>query len=193
MGHRWRPTPDERGQASFSVVAAIVTVLLAGVLVNRVAWTAEAINKKAGNIAKTAVPVNEATDAVLNIDRTNELAGSILETAQPLEGKLAEIVRLATSVDRLAKSINGRAGEIDGTAKSINGEVGGILSTARSLDAGVKQIIANLDTTLAIVNPVTADSDNILRLARAAHKQAACIDGVLPGNTDDPHCREAGR
>jgi len=193
MGHRWRPTPDERGQAAFSVVAAIVTVVLAGVLVNRVAWTAEAINKKAGNIAKTAVPVNEATDAVLNVDRVNELASSILTTAQPLEGKLAEIVRLAQSVDRLAKSINGRAGEIDGTAKSINGEVGGILGTARNIDRGVMQINTNLETTRAILNPATNDADAILRLARAAHKQAACIDGALPGNTDDPHCREAGR
>ncbi|MGH9157701.1 MAG: hypothetical protein ACRD1K_18125 [Acidimicrobiales bacterium] len=190
MGHRWRPRPDERGQAAFSVVAAIVTVLLAGVLVNRVAWTAEAINKKAGNIARTAVPVNEATDAVLNIDRTNELAGSILETATPLQGKLAEIVRLATSVDRLAKSINSRAGEIDGTAKNINGEVGGILATARSLDSGVKQIIANLDTTLGILTPVTADADNILGLARTAHKLAACIDQTLPGNSADPHCSD---
>lgn len=188
MGHRWKPTPGERGQASFSVVAAIVTVLLAGVLVNRVAWTAEAINKKAGNIARTAVPVNEATDAVLNIDRTNELAGSILATAQPLEGKLGEIVRLAQSVDRLATSINGRAGEIDGTAKSINGEVGGILATARRLDSGVKQINANLEVTRAILAPVTADADNIKGQAAGAHKLAACIDKTLPGNSDDPHC-----
>lgn len=190
MGQRWRPTPDERGQAAFSVVAAIVTVLLAGVLVNRVAWTAEAINKKAGNIARTAVPVNEATDAVLNIDRTNELAGSILATAQPLEGKLAEIVRLAQSVDRLAISINERAGEIDGTAASINGEADTILSTARRLDSGVKQIVANLDTTLGILVPVTADADNILALAREAHKQAACIDQTLPGSAGDPHCSD---
>jgi len=190
MGHRWKPTPGERGQASFSVVAAIVTVLLAGVLVNRVAWTAEAINKKAGNIAKTAVPVNEATDAVLNIDRTNELAGSILATAQPLEGKLGEIVRLAQSVDALATSINGRAGEIDGTAKSINGEATGILATARRLDTGVKQIVTNLDTTLGILTPVTADADSIINLARAAHKQAACIDQTLPGNAGDPHCSD---
>lgn len=189
MGQRWRPSLSQRGQASFSVVAAIVTVLLAGVLVNRVAWTAEAINKKAGNIAKTAVPVNEATDAVLNIDRTNELAGSILATAKPLEGKLAEIVRLAKSVDRLAISINGNAGVIDGTAKSINGEVGGILGTARSIDRGVAQINTNLDGTLAVTGPVDAQATNILTVARKAHEEAACIDQGLPGGSGDGHCK----
>ncbi|MGI8808472.1 MAG: hypothetical protein ACR2KK_11635, partial [Acidimicrobiales bacterium] len=107
MTNRWWRSRSERGQASFSVVLALITVVLAGVLVNRVAWTAEAINKKAGNIAKTATPINKATDAVLNLDTTNQLAGSILVTAEPLQGKLAEIVRLAKSVDGLAKSING--------------------------------------------------------------------------------------
>lgn len=75
MTKRWWPTRSERGQASFSVVLTLITVVLAGVLVNRVAWTAEAINKKAGNIAQTATPINAATDAVLNLDTTNELAG----------------------------------------------------------------------------------------------------------------------
>ncbi|MFP5377385.1 MAG: hypothetical protein ACLGIO_11495, partial [Acidimicrobiia bacterium] len=106
------------------MVAALVTVLLAGVLVNRVAWTAESINKKALNISRTATPINEATDAVLDLDRTNELAASILATAQPLDGKLAEIVRLARSVDALAISINASATDVDGTAKNINADAG---------------------------------------------------------------------
>ena len=191
MSHRWRLARSERGQASFSVVATLVAVLLAGVLVNRVAWTAESINKKAERISQTATPINEATDAVLNLDRTNELGGSILNTAQPLQGKLAEIVRLARSVDGLATSINGSATTVDGVAKSINSDAVGILQTAQSIDRGVKQIITNLNTTLGIVTAVKGDSGNILTQAQIAHRLAACIDQGLPGpgSPPDSHCR----
>lgn len=187
----WRPIRSERGQASFSVVATIVAVVLAGVLVNRVAWTAESINKKAENISKTATPINAATDAVLNLDTTNQLAGSILETAKPLQGKLAEIVSLAKSVDALAISINSSAATVDGTAKSINGNAAGIVETARSIDRGVKQIITNLNTTLGIVQSVKGDSGNILGQAQLAHRLAGCIDQGLPGpgSPADGHCR----
>lgn len=191
MTQRWRPARSEGGQASFSVVATLVAVVLAGVLVNRVAWTAESINKKAENIQKTATPINAATDAVLNLDTTNQLAGSILETAKPLQGKLAEIVRLAKSVDALAISINGSASTVDGTAKSINGDATGILGTARSIDRGVKQIITNLNQTLGIVESVKGDAGNILGQAQLAHRLAACIDQGLPGpgSPADGHCR----
>ena len=191
MTQRWRPVRGEWGQASFSVVVSLLVVILAGVLVNRVAWTAEAINKKAGNIAETATPINKATDAVLNLDTTNQLAGSILETAKPLEGKLAEIVRLAKSVDGLAKSINGSASTIDGTAKSINGNATGIVQTAQSIDRGVKQIITNLNISIDIVSRIKGDTTNILTQAELAHRLAACIDGGLPGpgTPADGHCR----
>jgi methyl-accepting chemotaxis protein len=191
MTQERRPKRGEGGQAAFSVVAALVAVILAGVLVNRVAWTAESINDKAGRIAKTAVPINQATDAVLNLDTTNQLAGSILETAKPLQGKLAEIVRLAKSVDSLAISINSSASTVDGTAKSINGDATGIVQTAQSIDRGVKQIITNLNQTLSIVGAVKGDSGNILGQAQTAHRLAACIDQGLPGpgSPADPHCR----
>jgi methyl-accepting chemotaxis protein len=191
MTYRWWRTRSERGQASFSVVLALITVVLAGVLVNRVAWTAEAINKKAGHIAETATPINKATDAVLNLDKTNELAGSILTTAEPLQGKLAEIVRLANSVDGLAKSINGTASTVDGTAKSINGNATKIVGTAQSIDRGVKQIITNLNRSLEITGAIDSDATNILSQAELAHRLAACVDGGLPGpgSPADGHCR----
>ncbi len=191
MANRWSLARSEKGQATFSVVLVIIAVLLAAVLVNRVAWTADAINKKAGNIAKTAAPINVATDAVLNLDKTNQLAGSILNTAKPLEGKLAEIVRLAQSVDRLAISINGSAADIDGTAKGINADASTIIATARSIDRGVKQIITNLNQTLGIVGEIKSDSGNILGQANTAHKEAACIDqgAAAAGGTTDGHCK----
>ncbi len=197
MSRRVSPLVDERGQATFSVVAAIVVVLLGGVLVWRVADTAESIEDKASTIAKTAVPINRATDAVTNVPETNRLAGEILQSAKPLEGVLTEIRDVAKSVDRHAISINGTAGTIDGTAKSINAEAVRIIAIARSIDRGVAQINANLDVTIASAIAAEVDTTNILAQADAAHGTGACIDAKLvagadpgiPGPNNDGHCK----
>ena len=107
--HNWSAF-GERGQATFSLLIVVAVVAVAVILLQRTAWHAEHINDKAGVIATTGGGINTATQAVLKLGRTNELAASILETAKPLEGKLDEIVRLAKSVDGLATSINDSAG-----------------------------------------------------------------------------------
>ena len=81
-----RPMFGERGQATFSLLIVVAVVAVAVVLLQRTAWHAERINDKAGVIATTGGGINTATQAVLKLGRTNELAGSILETAKPLEG-----------------------------------------------------------------------------------------------------------
>jgi methyl-accepting chemotaxis protein len=175
----WR---DERGQATFSLLIVVIVVAIAVVLLQRTAQTAVHINDKAGVIAKTGGGINTATAAVLKLGRTNELAGSILETAKPLEGKLNEVIRLAKSIDGLATSINASATTINGTAKGINGTASTILGTARSINDGVAQINTNLDTTLALANAIKTDTGNILTNARAADRELDCIaKGPLTG------------
>jgi methyl-accepting chemotaxis protein len=191
MTKRWRTaerrlegrrTTNERGQATFSLLIVVAVVVAAVILLQRTAWHAEHINDKAGVIATTGGGINTATQAVLKLGRTNELAGSILETAKPLESKLDEIVRLAKSVDGLATSINASAGTINGTARGINGTAGTILATARSINDGVAQINANLDTTLVLADAIKADTGNILAGARAADRSLDCIEnGALTG------------
>ncbi len=176
MTKRWTPAAGERGQATFSLLIVIVVVAIAVVLLQRTAWHAEAINKKAGTIAETGGGINTATAAVLKLGRTNELAGSILETAQPLEGQLNDTVRLAKSIDGLATSINATAGQINQTAKGINGTASTILGTARSINDGVAQINTNLDTTLQLASEIKRDTGNILGQAQQANAQAACIN-----------------
>ncbi len=188
MTKRWwpddrRPSITERGQATFSLLIVVAVVAVAVVLLQRTAWHAEHINDKAGVIATTGGGINTATQAVLKLGRTNELASSILETAKPLEGKLDEIVRLAKSVDGLATSINNSASTINGTARGINGTAGTILSTARSINDGVAQINANLDDTLRLANAIRTDTTNILTNAKAADRELDCISkGSLTGN-----------
>ena len=182
---KWWPSSrrtDQRGQATFSLLIVVAVVAVAVVLLQRTAWHAEHINDKAGVIATTGGGINTATQAVLKLGRTNELAGSILETAKPLQGKLDEIIRLAKSVDGLATSINASAGTINGTAKGINGTASTILGTARSINDGVAQINTNLDTTLALANAIKTDTGNILTNAKVADRELDCIEnGGLTG------------
>ncbi len=178
----------ERGQATFSLLIVVAVVAVAVILLQRTAWHAEHINDKAGVIATTGGGINTATQAVLKLGRTNELAGSILETAKPLEAKLDEIVRLAQSVDGLATSINASATSINGTAKGINGAASNILGTARSINDGVAQINVNLDDTLRLANEIKTDTGNILTNARAADRELDCIEnGALTGNNSVPN------
>lgn len=180
MNRRWGPARDERGQATaatFSVVLVVVVVVLAALLVFRIAQLAVAINDKAGDISKTAVPINRATDAVTNIPETNRLASSILTSAKPLEGELAQIINLAKDVDRLAASINNTASTIDDTASAIDATAAGILPVARAINADVIQINRNLDITIRLAGAIDGDTNSILALARRAHGLAGCIDG----------------
>ncbi|MGQ0743042.1 MAG: hypothetical protein ACT4OS_01620 [Acidimicrobiales bacterium] len=182
MTKRWRSSADERGQATFSLILVLVVVAIAVVLLQRTAWTAESINDKAGNIAKTGGGINTATAAVLKLERTNELASSILETAKPLEGQLNEVIRLAVSIDGLATSINGTAGAINGTARGINGTASTILGTARHINDGVAQINTNLDTTLALAAEIKNDTGGILGQAGRINRLADAINsGLLDG------------
>jgi methyl-accepting chemotaxis protein len=184
--HKWSAF-GERGQATFSLLIVVAVVAVAVILLQRTAWHAEHINDKAGVIATTGGGINTATQAVLKLGRTNELAASILETAKPLEGKLDEIVRLAKSVDGLATSINASAGSINGTARGINGTAGTILATARSINDGVAQININLDDTLRLANAIKTDTGNILTGARAADRSLDCIEnGTLTGGGSVP-------
>jgi methyl-accepting chemotaxis protein len=182
MTKRWSSAADERGQATFSLILVLVVVAIAVVLLQRTASTAESINAKAGNISKTGGGINTATAAVLKLGRTNDLAGSILDTAKPLEGQLNEVIRLAKSVDGLATSINASAGTINGTARGINGTASTILGTARHINDGVAQINTNLDATLQLASEIKADTGDILGQANRANSLADSIDsGTLDG------------
>jgi len=187
MTRPWRSsTGDERGQATFTLIIVIAVVVVAVILLQRTASLADHINDKAGNIARVGGGINSSTKAVLELGKTNELAGSILDTAKPLQGKLDTVIGLAKDIDGLASSINGSASAINGTAKGINGTASTILNTARSINSGVAQINKNLDTTLAVVAAIKSDTGGILGQANRANHLADCINSgavvtSLPG------------
>ena len=198
---------DDAGAAILGLVVTVLVVLVAAGLLQLTASTASSINDKAKDIALTGRGINESTDSIIQLNRTNELATSILNSAVPLQGKLSTIVNEANTINGSAASINGSAGSINGSAVSINGtakgiggsatSIGGaasringtaggingeaarILDVARSIDRGVAQININLDGTIPIANAIKSDTGGIVGQAVNAKVNAACINGGL--------------
>lgn len=197
---------DDAGIASAVVlVVVLVAVLTSATLLWRTLSAANDINDKAESIAQTGRGINIATDAVIQLTRTNETAESILATADPLEGQLAEVVELAQSIADLAVSIDGTAGAIDGTANEIDSTAGTIGSTARSINSSADGILAvagridqdvvnineRLDTTIGLARAIKSDTGNILTEAVSIHQSATCIDGKAGGEASgDGHCND---
>lgn len=119
-----------------SIVILIVGVLVIGIaaaLLARTLAAAQSIDKKAQTIAANAGKINIATNPVVELNRTNELASSILSSAQPLQGLLdttdataRDIAGLAKSIDKTARTIETTAGTVNGTAATIDNTAGGI-------------------------------------------------------------------
>ena len=184
----WKPVRDERGQGVVLLAVAAVVIVIAVVLLVRTITLARSVNDKTETIAATGRGINTATDAILQLDRTNQFGTSILETSKPLPGGVGRIVQIAQAIDGLATSINGTALDINSTAKGINSTAAGILTTAQSINRGVEQINRNVDTTIDIARRIKDDTANILRQAGLAVKHGACIDQGLTGAADG-HCR----
>jgi methyl-accepting chemotaxis protein len=127
-------TDARSGRAAlFNVVSVVVLVLgvlvigIAAALLARTLAAAQSIDKKAQTIATNAGKINVATNPVVELNRTNELASSILSSAKPLQDLLnttdataRDIVGLAKSIDSTAQTINNTAGTINDTAATIN-------------------------------------------------------------------------
>jgi hypothetical protein len=181
-----RKLGDETGQATLTVVVTIIALGAISVLLFITMQTAVSINKKAVTVEKNAVVINSSGDSIPLLKETNAIADSILVTAAPLEGKVATIVDLATSIDRSATNIDRTAATIVNTALGINAEAVDILSTAQTIDTDAKTIRGQLDTTVALARAIKADSTPILASATSIHRNAC---GLALGITKhSPHC-----
>ena len=126
-----------------SVVILVVGVLVIGIaaaLLARTLAAAQSIDKKAQTIAANAEKINVATDSVIELNRTNQLASSILSSTKPLQGLLDTVDATARDIAGVAKSINTTAGTIKDTAGTINGTAKTIDNTAGGVDNSVGTI-----------------------------------------------------
>ena len=181
------------GQVGAAVVANLMTVAIVAVafgtvvvLLQRTTSTANSIDHKAKHIAKTGQGINTATDSVIQLNRTNATAASILETAQPLQGKLDQIVQIAQSIDGHAGSILGTAKNINGTGATVNGTAGTINKTAKTINGTAADIHATalaIDATAGKINgtakDINAQAAAILDVARRINGDVAAINNSI--------------
>jgi uncharacterized protein YoxC len=183
---RWR---EQRGAVALSngVVIAVVAVaaLVSASLLARTARAANRINHKAENIAKTGQGINTATDSVIQLNRTNETASSILTSAKPLEGKLSQVIGLAQSVDGLAKSINGTAGTINSSGQTINGTATAINGSATRINGTAKTINGTAKAISGHATSINGSATAINATAGSINAQAAAILDVGKRINDD--------
>jgi len=180
---------DQRGQGAITLAIVAVVLAVAVALLLRTALLANSIDRKIENIAETGRGINEATDAILELDTTNNLGRSILETSKPLAGSLDQIVQVAASIDGLATSINGTALDVNSSAKSINGSTRTIVGTANRINTGVETINRNVDTLIGLVRAVKTDTGNIRTQTQGVEKNAACIEKALTTTAAANNCR----
>ena len=195
---------DQAGQAAVSNLVAVLVVaaavLTSWVLLYRTTATANRINTKAAHIAKVGQGINIATDSVIQLNRTNATASSILTTAKPLEGKLNEIIGLGKSINGLAASIdgtaktingtgatvNGTATKINGTAKTINGTAGDIQGTAVAIDSTALKIngtAKGINSTAAAILDVAHRINDDVATINLRIDNALGIVGAVKGDT----------
>ncbi|MBV9142588.1 MAG: hypothetical protein JO115_17025 [Pseudonocardiales bacterium] len=161
------------------LIVGVLVIGIAAALLARTLAAAQSIDKKAQTIAGNAGNINVATNSVAELNRTNELASSILQSAKPLQGLLTTTDVTAKDIDAVAKSINGTAGTINGTAGTIN-------STALTINGTAKDINNNVQTingTAYAINSTAKGIDNraaaILDVAQRIDVDVANINDAL--------------
>jgi len=193
---------DEGGYVALLALVLVVTVV-AVALLTRTWLNLRGINDKASQIAETGRGINSYTDAIIQLNTTNDLGNSIEETANPLVGQLDTVVGLANSINNKATSITASALTINSTAKTIgnsgssintsasgiNANLGPVPGIAESIRGGVVTINQNVMTTIGIAEAVRTDVRNILGEANKAVRNGACIDNKTSlGAVNDPDC-----
>jgi methyl-accepting chemotaxis protein len=185
-----RSTRVGAGQAGNSVVSNLVTIAIVAVslvtlvtLLQRTTSVADSIDAKAERISRTGQGINTATDSVIQLNRTNETAASILATAEPLQGKLDQIVKVAQSIDGRAGSILGTAKDINGTGAKVNGTAGTINKTAKDINGTAGAIHATalaIDGTAGKINgtakDINAQAAAILDVAKRINSDVGAIN-----------------
>jgi methyl-accepting chemotaxis protein len=185
-----RRTRVGAGQAGIAAVSNLVTIAIVAVslvtlvtLLQRTTSVASSIDAKAKRIAKTGQGINTATDSVIQLNRTNETAASILTTAEPLQGKLDQIVKVAQSIDGHAGSILGTAKVINGTGAKVNGTAGTINKTAKDINTTAGAIHATalaIDGTAGKINGTAKDINSqaaaILDVAKRINNDVGAIN-----------------
>lgn len=159
---------------SFVVLLAVIgATTLSGVLLARTMRATDRINAKTKTIARTGQGINSATDSVIQLSRTNELAGSILASTQPLAGDLAAMVDQARALDALSGSLDTNTAAINTTVAQLLATANGMSATAGGINTSTKRIAATSAEIAATTNEVSGSTGVLNATAKGIHAHLA--------------------
>ncbi len=182
-----RPGNAGSGGGIFNLVSVIVLVVavlgvgVAAVLLARTMAVAQSINAKATVIAQTGRGINTATDSIVLLNRTNEHAASILNSAKPLEAVLTTIVSTAGEINAQAGSINASATSINDSAGGINASAGSINTSATTINTNAMNINSTAQTINGVAKDINGKAAEILDVAKRIDVDAKNINDKLDG------------
>jgi uncharacterized protein YoxC len=163
---------------NFVVLLVVIgATTVTGLLLARTMRATDRINLKAKNISRTGQGINTATDSVIQLSRTNELAGSILASTQPLGGDLTAMVEQAKALDALS-------GSLDASTGAINATVAGLLATANGMSATAGDINATTTKVAATAAAVDGTTKEVAGTTNALNTTAKGINAAMAGLLD---------
>ena len=188
LGRFGRFARNENGQGVVPLIITIGAVAFAGFLLAKTLNTAISINKKADIIEKGGIGIAGNTRVISQLNHTEEVGASILNTSNPLVPKLTTIDNLGKSIDGLATSINNSVSNtIGSTVKGIGGQVVAINKTLNSVNTTVSGINSLLDSTKGILTSIQGDTGVIRSSISNIHHNANRIESALGGPGADSH------
>ena len=168
---------DQKGRQhllSFVVLLVVIgATTLTGALLARTMRATDRINVKVKNIARTGQGINTATDSVIQLSRTNELAGSILGSTQPLAGDLAAMVEQAKALDALSGSLDANTGAINGTVAQLLATANRMSATAGDINASTKKIATTSAEIAGTTGEVSKTTGTLNATAKGIHAHLA--------------------
>jgi uncharacterized protein YoxC len=168
---------DRKGRQHVLNVVVLLVVIgattLTGVLLARTMRATDRINAKTKAIARTGQGINTATDSVIQLSRTNELAGSILASTQPLAGDLAAMVDQAKALDSLSGSLDTNTAAINATVAQLLATANGMSATAGDINASTKKIAAMSAEVAGTTNEVSKSTGVLNATAKGIHAHLA--------------------
>jgi len=159
---------------NFVVLLAVIgATTLTGLLLARTMRATDRINLKAKNIARTGQGINTATDSVIQLSRTNELAASILASTQPLAGDLTAMVEQAKALDGLSGSLDASTGAINATVAQLLATANGMNATAGDINATTTKVAASSAEIERSTKEVAATTNTLNATAKGINAHLA--------------------
>jgi len=186
----------ERGVVGFNLAVTIAFALYAVIQLSRVVLAASQIDDRVKVIITEVGPGSNVSrlDETQKLNETGRMAEEILVAAQNLSARAGTIIETAESIDGTVSQINTNAGEINQTVRSIDSVTKSLLPVVRNINGdnsfsaqngGVAAINMRAQTALPIVGGIQTDLSraNILGTLVSVdrHAHAICTGSLLNG------------